>query len=122
MSMPTIPEGINRPTFDQVVIDLLESIALEEIAISHILNTEGEKLQELVHQFGCENICFTKLCEGCRSSETMVNSLIMKEWLLLNKLDSIFSLMANKDCFETSQNSPINRQPVDRNRGCNTRN
>lgn len=32
----------------QAITDLLESIALEETAMSHILNAEGEKLQKAI--------------------------------------------------------------------------
>ena len=45
MSMPVIAMPCNPITMAQAVTDLLESIALEETALSHILNAEGEKIQ-----------------------------------------------------------------------------
>ena len=47
MSMPQIPEESFRPTKEEVVIDLLKSIAMEENAIAHLLHAEAEKIQAL---------------------------------------------------------------------------
>lgn len=92
MGMPQIPEGSNRPSFDETMIDLLESIALEEMAIAHIMNAEGEKLQEVIKRFGCCDVGFCQLHDSCKSTQGIVNSLIMKEWLLLSKMDSILTI------------------------------
>ena len=48
MSMPVIAMHSNPVTMCQAVTDLLESIALDETALSHILNAEGEKLQRVI--------------------------------------------------------------------------
>ena len=45
MSMPTITTSPNPISMRQAITDLIESIALEETTLSHILNAEGEKLQ-----------------------------------------------------------------------------
>ncbi len=95
MGMPQIPDGANRPNFNETIIDLLESIALEEMAIAHILNADGEKAQELIQQFACNKICFDDLQSNCRCSTELINSLIMKEWLLYNKMKAVIAL---KDC------------------------
>ena len=42
MSMPTITTSPNPISMSQAITDLIESIALEETALSHILNAEGE--------------------------------------------------------------------------------
>ena len=46
MSMPIITTSPNPISMSQAVTDLLESIAMEETALSHILNAEGEKIQK----------------------------------------------------------------------------
>ncbi|RTE00423.1 hypothetical protein EJQ19_31400 [Paenibacillus whitsoniae] len=91
MSMPTIPPENNRPSLDEVFIDLLKSIALEETAISHLLNAEAEKMQAFVGK----ELDFPT----CPSNEDIINFnetvsqfvdvLVMKEWLLLRKLENI---------------------------------
>lgn len=92
MGMPEIPDGKNRPNIDEVIIDLLESIALEEMAISHILNAEGEKLQALVSSYKNNQ---TNLCGLYKMSNTLnqtISDLIIKEWLLLSKFNNIKDL------------------------------
>jgi len=46
MSMPLIKAS--RTKRNQAVTDLIESVALEECALSHILNAEGETLQKVL--------------------------------------------------------------------------
>ena len=95
MGMPEIPDNKNRPTFDETMIDLLESIALEEMALAHVMNAEGEKLQETIRRFSCQDLCYCQLESSCKTTQSMINSLIMKEWLLLNKLNSIIEVKVN---------------------------
>ena len=52
MSMPFIKSSHTKRR--QAITDIIESIALEECALSHILNAEGEELQKVV--------CFKDLC------------------------------------------------------------
>ena len=42
MSMPTITTSPNPISMSQAITDLIESIALEETALSHILNAEAK--------------------------------------------------------------------------------
>lgn len=48
MSMPVITMSDNPVSLDAAVANLLQSIALEETALSHILNAEGEKIQRVI--------------------------------------------------------------------------
>lgn len=99
MSMPQIPEELYRPTRHEVVIDLLKSIAMEETAISHILNAEAEKIQAFVGK----ELDFP----GCSSGHEImrfnsqvfkvIDVLVMKEWLLLRKMENIMDF--DQDCF-----------------------
>ncbi len=106
MGMPEIPDGANRPNTEEVIIDLLESIALEEMAISHILNAEGEKLQAVICSFknNQTNICgLNKIANNLNHT---IGDLIIKEWLLLRKFNSIqdYSSQLNKSKPHTSCN------------------
>ncbi|MEG1996800.1 MAG: hypothetical protein RR036_04740, partial [Oscillospiraceae bacterium] len=46
MGMPVITPS--TATRDQAITDIIESVALEQTALSHILNAEGEKIQKIV--------------------------------------------------------------------------
>ena len=90
--MPKIPESKHRPNLDETIVDLLESIAMEEMAISHIMNAEGEKLQALVKSYDECEICHCQLQESCESMTDMMNTMIMKEWLLVSKLNNFMKI------------------------------
>ena len=47
MSMPKFPTETNI-TRDDAINQILSSIAMEELGLSHILNAEGEKLQYIL--------------------------------------------------------------------------
>ncbi len=98
MGMPQIPKGTNRPTLEETVIDLLESIALEEMAIAHILNAQGEKLQQIIEQYSLDKICYDDLETSFLDTNKIVNSLIMKEWLLVNKMNSVIDFSSKTLC------------------------
>lgn len=90
MSMPQIPEEKNRPNLCEVTIDILKSVALEETALSHILNAEGERSQAVIRKYECchGGITLEELNESIRQTEKMLNTIIMKEWLLLRKMET----------------------------------
>lgn len=68
---------------EQAITDLLASIALEQAALSHILNAEGEKVQKILsfEQLTAETVLRTN-----RSVESMVNSITDLEMILSDKI------------------------------------
>lgn len=94
MSMPTLPPQPHRPCLHQTKIDLLESIALEEIALSHILNAEAEKLQAFVGK--CLDFptdpTTKEIIKFNKSVTQLVETVLMKEWLLLRKLENVLDI------------------------------
>ena len=48
MSMPKFPTNAGNITKNNAINQILSSIAMEELGLSHILNTEGEKLQYIL--------------------------------------------------------------------------
>lgn len=90
MSMPKI----ECPHIDKccAASSLLESVALEEAAISHILNAEGEKLQKAI----CLADCQDDLLEINKSVEDMVDKVTSLEIILKAKLDIIKPIL--DDC------------------------
>ncbi len=82
MSMPIIePSDTSR---EQAISDLIESIALEETALSHILNAEGEKLQKVI---AIEGVTAEELLAVNKSVECMVKAITQLEMVLKSKLD-----------------------------------
>lgn len=72
---------------------LLQSIALEETAISHILNAEGEKLQKAI-ALSCSQ---KELIEINQSVENMVDKITSLEIVLKSKLDLIKPILDDCD-------------------------
>ena len=72
---------------------LLQSIALEETAISHILNAEGEKIQKILslHNCDCKDIL-----EVNKSVQETVEKITSLEVILKSKLDLIIPFL--DDC------------------------
>ncbi|WCN37466.1 hypothetical protein [Aneurinibacillus uraniidurans] len=102
MSMPHIPEGKFRPSGKEVVIDLLESIALEEIALSHLMNAEAEKIQAFVGKHLNFPTCPSTrdIIKFNQNVTLLLETIVMKEWLLLRKLENILELKDHQvECF-----------------------
>lgn len=82
MSMPVITPG--TVTRDQAISDLIESIALEETGLSHILNAEGEKIQAIV---ALENATPEQLLAVNTSVQNTINAISRLEMILHSKLE-----------------------------------
>ncbi len=99
MSMPEIPKGKYRPTIDETIIDLLESIALEEIALSHLINAEAENLQAFVGKdldFPT-NPSNSDILRFNVSVLRLMETLMFKELFLLRKLETVTQLGTKTD-------------------------
>ena len=86
MSMPVISLSDRPVCREQAVNDLIESVALEETALSHILNAEGEKLQKIIAM--C-NVSPHMILEVNRSVKALINSVTRLEVILQSKLDTV---------------------------------
>ncbi|MEG0275956.1 MAG: hypothetical protein RR630_02905 [Coprobacillus sp.] len=81
MSMPIItPSDVTR---EEAITDIIESVALEETALSHILNAEGEKLQAVIaiKEVNAETLLATN-----KSVKAMVDAVTRLEVVLQSKL------------------------------------
>ena len=82
MGMPVItPSTTSRC---QAITDIIESVALEQAALAHILNAEGEKLQRVI---ATETVGTEQLLETNDSVERMVSAVSSLEAALLAKLE-----------------------------------
>ncbi|MDD3430299.1 MAG: hypothetical protein PHG02_09890 [Oscillospiraceae bacterium] len=86
MSMPVISMHCRPVPMSQAISDLVESIALEEAALSHILNAEGEKIQRVV---AMEDVTVTDLLDVNDSVRNTVSSIASLEDMLKDKLEYI---------------------------------
>lgn len=86
MGIPNIPQR----TQDEVIIDLLESIALEETALAHIINAEGEKIQAIKAGMDEGKYSTNEVIDLQHSVTDVMNTVIKKEMLLEFKLENIF--------------------------------
>lgn len=71
---------------EQALTDVIESVALEETAISHILNAEYEKIDKIKNM---EGITYDQILEANKSVEDMVNSITSLELILMQKLETV---------------------------------
>ena len=83
MGMPVITPSIT--TRSQAITDIVESIALQETALAHILNAEGEKIQKMV---AMEDVSPEMLLAANKSVESMVNAVSRLEMILQSKLSA----------------------------------
>ena len=84
MGMPVITPSTT--TRSQAITDIIESVALQETALSHILNAEGEKIQKMV---AMQDVTPDVLLATNKSVESMVNAVSKLEMILHSKL-SVF--------------------------------
>lgn len=79
--MPIIvPSGVTKC---EAITDIIESVALEQTALSHILNAEGEKIQAALVLAKTNG----ELIAVNQSVKSMVNSITRLEMILQGKLE-----------------------------------
>ncbi|MEF9916291.1 MAG: hypothetical protein RR275_01895 [Lachnospiraceae bacterium] len=82
MSMPVIVPGtVTRP---QAISDLIESVALQETGLSHILNAEGEKIQAVV---ALEGVTPDQLLAVNTSVQHTIDAVTRLDMVLQSKLE-----------------------------------
>jgi len=75
----------------QAITDIIESVALQEAALAHILNAEGEKIQAIVSMTGATS---QQMLDVNASVTRVVNGIVRLETVLQAKLD----LVSGVDC------------------------
>ena len=88
MGMPVITPSTT--TRAQAITDIIESVALEEAALSHVLNAEGEKIQKIV---AMEDVTPEVLMATNKSVEAMVNAVSRLEMILQSKLSTFVNCL-----------------------------
>lgn len=88
MSMPHFPDANTIPTREEAINAILTSIAMEETALSHILNAEGEKLQYAIRHVSSCDCCMgvQKMLEVNESVALMIEQVSDMQIILKNKM------------------------------------
>ncbi len=78
----------------QAITDLIESVALEQIALGHIIDAEGAKIQKAK----ALNLSNTEMLEINDSVETMMKAITTLEMVLQTKLGLFGHCLCNPEC------------------------
>ena len=101
MSMPAFPAVLNSLTRDAAVNQLLSSIAMEELALSHIMNAEGEKIQYVLGTLTGQTVSTTATLQDLldidASVRTTLESVRETQTLLMNKMEAALAAVADAD-------------------------
>jgi len=93
MSMPSFPKVDMDITHENAINMILTSIAMEELALSHIMNAEGEKLQYVLKHLesACDvsdnSFAVDKLLAVNASVANLLDSVSQNQMLLKGKMD-----------------------------------
>jgi len=75
---------IPKATRKQAITDLIQSVALQEAALAHIINAEGEKMQKII---AIDDVDADELMELNKSVTHLVSSVLRLEMLFIAKLE-----------------------------------
>ena len=93
MSMPTFPDT-NNLTREDVINQILSSIAMEELGLSHILNAEGEKLQYILGTLSSisgPGATIEQVMQANDSIKNLLNVISYNQMFLGNKMANALS-------------------------------
>lgn len=91
MSMPSFPPNGADMTREEALTMIIASIAMEELALSHILNAEGEKLQYILGTLPGTAPCASPqdVLAVNKSVSALVEAVTQNQMLLKNKLAQV---------------------------------
>lgn len=92
MSMPVIKMPDNPINRCQAINNLIESVALVETGLSHIINAEGEKIQKIVNWDKEIDVPVEDIIKVNESVNKMITSITKLEMILQNKLEIVSEL------------------------------
>lgn len=97
MDMPVITS--RTTTRAQAITDIMESVALEDAALSHILNVEGKQIQRMVAMLDAAP---EVLLATNKSAKSMVNTVSRLEMILQSKLSIFDGCLCESSAAESS--------------------
>lgn len=105
MSMPTFPDPCTVLTHEEAINAILTSIALEETALSHIINAEGEKIQYALDNLEC-NTDIQLLLEVNESVADMLEQIADMQLVLVSKLNKVLKCFPKKHDVNATSHHP----------------
>ena len=111
MSMPNFPDISPDITQEKALSMILASIAMEELAFSHILNAEGEKLQYILgtlpgKKHGCTST--EEILEINKSIERVLDSILQNQMIISNKMGKVLDSLPHTP----RPQPPCKKEPV----------
>ena len=91
MSMPVFPESKNILTREEAINAILTSIAAEELALSHIINAEGEKIQQILEcakKRGCSRDDMMMILSVNESASSLIEKITDMQIILKTKMNN----------------------------------
>ena len=109
MSMPKFPKPDPDFTQEQALTMILSSIALEEAALSHIINAEGEKIQHILKQAACGEYPadLTDILAVNQSVTSLLEIVLQNQMILKNKLDKVLVYLPKPSCPPVPPRPPV---------------
>ncbi|WP_214483075.1 hypothetical protein [Bacillus sp. SM2101] len=96
MGMPVAPE-LPQYSEENVLLFLLVTVGFEELALAHIMNAEGEKIQAAVAAFESDRLVTIRdLMDVNNNVSETLKRVIQKEILLDFKVDDIKELLERR--------------------------
>ncbi|MCI9114081.1 MAG: hypothetical protein HFF96_07465 [Oscillibacter sp.] len=124
MSMPSFPPNGADLTREEALTMIIASIAMEELALSHILNAEGEKLQYILGTLPGTSSCTCTCTCTCtcpqdvlavnKSVTALVEAVTQTQILLKNKLAQVLEFCprpSTPDCKQDPPPAPCSPPP-----------
>lgn len=99
MSMPSFPSCGADMTKDEALTMIIASIAMEELALSHIVNAEGEKLQYILGTLpGSRKPCAStqEILAVNQSAAAVLDTVMQSQMLLKGKLEKALEASSRK--------------------------
>lgn len=99
MSMPSFPPCGADMTKDEALTMIIASIAMEELALSHIVNAEGEKLQYILGTLpGSRRPCAStqEILAVNQSAASLLDTVMQSQMLLKGKLEKALEASGRK--------------------------
>ncbi len=110
MSLPEFPTISPEITREGALNMILASIAMEELALSHILNAEGEKLQYILGTLpcSCDSIdpSFCQLMEANKSIGCLLDSVMQNQAFLKSKMEKVLESIEHPNTGPTGPTGP----------------